>query len=73
MLLEYIKRHVDLNALKEELRKVGNNLVTAGIVGVFINHYVGSNLSTMFWSSVSITAIGMLALYFGVRRREKYD
>ena len=40
MLLERLERSIDLKALKEDFRKIGINFITAGVVGVFINHYV---------------------------------
>jgi hypothetical protein len=48
MLLARMEKLIDLKGLKEDLRKIGTNFVTAGVVGVFINHYVGSNFSDMF-------------------------
>lgn len=71
MLLERLESSIDLKALKEDFRKIGVNFITAGVVGVFINHYVGLNFSTMFWASLSITALGMLSLTLGLLRRNK--
>jgi hypothetical protein len=48
MWLERIEKHIDLEALKIEFRKIGTNFVTAGVVGVFINHYVGQSYLICF-------------------------
>ena len=65
---ERIGRHFSFLSLKEEARKIGVNFITAGVVGVFVYHYVGSEPMSMFWASMSITAIGVTALYFGTRK-----
>jgi len=71
MLLEHLERSVDLKALKKDFRKIGVNFITAGIVGIFINHYVGIDFSKMFWASLSITTLGMFSLTLGLLRRNK--
>lgn len=71
MVLKYIKRYFNLKALKEDLRKLAVNLMSAGIVGIYINHYVGTELSTMFWASVSIVISGGLLLALSIMRRKK--
>ncbi|MDQ8040095.1 MAG: hypothetical protein REH83_06785 [Rickettsiella sp.] len=71
MLLERLERSIDLKALKQDFRKIGINFITAGVIGVFINHYVGLDFSTMFWASLSITALGMLSLTIGLLRKNK--
>ncbi len=68
MLLERIKKHIDFSALKEESRKIGVNFITAGVVGVFIYHYVGTNPVTMIWASEIITMLGCILLYFGIKK-----
>ncbi len=68
-MLERIERHISFPALKEELRKIGVNFITAGVVGVFVYHYVGIDPVSMLWASISITVIGSIALYFGIRKR----
>jgi hypothetical protein len=59
MRLERLEKHVNLSSLKEEFRKIGGN---------FINHYVGSKLSTMFWSAFWVTLIGIAFLTIGLIR-----
>lgn len=68
MLLKYIKRFIDSGAFKEDLRKIGINFITAGIVGIFINHYVGYKLSAMFWASAGITCMGILSMALGLSK-----
>jgi hypothetical protein len=66
MLLKRIESFFDLKSFKEDLRKLGINFITAGIVGVFINHYAGSKLSTMFWASLWVTCAGSIFLIIGL-------
>ena len=70
-MLRRIMRHVDFHALQEDVRKVGVNFITAGIVGVFINHYVGNKSYIMFVSSSWVTAFGLVVLFAGLYRRTK--
>lgn len=71
LLSEWLDKHINLEFLKEDFRKIGVNFVSAGIVGIFINHYIGSELSSMFSASASISILGFITLYFGVQRRNK--
>ena len=68
-MLKRIEKHVSFPALKDELRKIGVNFITAGIVGVFVYHYAGTNPLNMFWASVVITIAGSVTLYFGIRKK----
>lgn len=68
---KYIKRHIDFFALKDEVKKIGVNFITAGVVGVFINHIVGSTFSAMFWTCGWVTFCGLVCLFLGASRREK--
>jgi len=68
-MLHLIERYIHFPALKEELKKIGVNFITAGIVGIFIQHYAGTNLLNMFSASVCITIVGTLALYGGIRKQ----
>lgn len=70
-MLLLIEKHISFLALKEELRKLGVNFITAGIVGIFIYHYVGTDPSSMFWACLIIVFLGNVALYFGVRKKEE--
>ncbi len=71
MLLKNIGWHLDLKAIQKDFRRLATNLMTAGIVGVYINHYVGTRFSTMFWASVSVTTFGAVLLIAGLLRRKK--
>ncbi|MES2997827.1 MAG: hypothetical protein V4700_00680 [Pseudomonadota bacterium] len=70
-MLEWIEKALDLKALKEDFRKIGVNFITAGIVGVFINHYTGNNYAAIFLTSIALTSIGVVSLYLGLLRRNK--
>ena len=61
MLLGRLERSIDLKALKKDFRKIGINFITAGVVGVFINHYVGIDFWTMSLTSASLTMMGSIA------------
>lgn len=61
-----LTKYFKFEILKEELRKIGVNFITAGIVGVFINHFVGATFSTMFWASFSIVTMGVIFLAVGI-------
>lgn len=69
-MLDYIGKLIDIKALREDIRKIGINFITAGIVGVFINYYVGLLFPTMLWASLSITILGILSLYLGLLKRQ---
>lgn len=71
MLLERLERSIDLKDLKEDFRKIEINFITAGVVGVFVNHYVGTNFWTMSLTSVSLTMIGAITLYLGLRKKKQ--
>lgn len=71
-MLRRIMRHVDSNALQEDARKVGVNFITAGIVGVFIYHYVGNKSSVMLVMSYYwVTIVGLAIMFAGLYRRVK--
>jgi hypothetical protein len=66
MLLEHLEKRINLSFLREEFRKIGGNFITAGMVGIFINHYVGLKLSTMFWSAFWVSLSGAAFLTIGL-------
>lgn len=68
IVVKYIKKYIDSSALKEECKKMGVNFITAAVVGVFINHYVGTNLTNMLWTSELIGTFGCVLLYMGVKK-----
>lgn len=71
MLLKRIEQLINVSFLKEDARKVGVNFITAGVVGVFINHFVGSHWSSMFWASLWITSIGFVLIFLGLIREDE--
>lgn len=71
MLLKHIRKNFNMKELKEDFRSIGINFVTAGFVGIFINHYVGLQFSIMFWASVWITSCGGLFLSMVLLERNK--
>lgn len=70
-MLQYIEKFIDINALKEDFRRIGVNCITAGIVGIFINNYVGTEFSHMFWASLSISLIGSVMVCIGILKRRE--
>ncbi len=71
MFLERIENFINLASLREEVKKIGADFVTADIVVVFINHFVGSKFSSMFLACLWIRSIGLLCLFFGVAKRRR--
>lgn len=47
-MLKSFKEYIRTDSLQDECKKIGVNFITAGVVGVFINHFVGTKFSTMF-------------------------
>jgi len=69
-MLDYMETHLDLSLAKEDLRKLGVNFITAGVVGLFITHI--ADLTNVFikgamWAII----IGMIAILLGLYRRNK--
>jgi len=67
--LKWLENRIRVDSLQDEFKRIGVNFVTAGVVGVFINHFVGSKLSTMFWASTWITFGGVFCLFLGLIQR----
>lgn len=65
MILKLIERYIDTRAFKEELRKIGVAFITAGIVGIFLQHLVSFTLAA--WLSF----IGILFLIIGLVKIKK--
>lgn len=61
-----LEKWCNVESVREDLRKLGVNFITAGIVGVFINHFVGSKFSIMFLTSLWITAFGVICSFVGI-------
>lgn len=71
MLIKLIRKFLNIKDLKEDFRKMGINFVTAGFVGVFINHFVGFKISAMLWTSLLMTLFGSILLLIGLITRGK--
>jgi|JI7StandDraft_1071085.scaffolds.fasta_scaffold765126_1 glucose uptake protein GlcU len=70
MLSKRIKK-IDFSAVKEELKKIGSNLITASLIGVFINHQFGK-ITLLSVGSCSIAAVfGIIFLFAGVTKEEE--
>lgn len=70
MLLDYIKRRIDYLSLKDELKKIGVNLITAGVVGIFITHQIGTSTLASIGSCVVVFGLGIVYLYLGIKKEE---
>jgi hypothetical protein len=67
--IRFIESLFDFKAFQEDLRKIGVNFITTGIVGMFINHYAGLNFSTMFWASFWVAFLGLISLSCGLAKK----
>lgn len=63
--LKRLEEYLNFESLKEDFRKIGVNFATSGMIGIFIQHIVGSWLSLMFWSAFCILGIGVIFICFG--------
>lgn len=70
MLLDYIKRRIDYLSLRDEFKKIGVNLITASLVGVFITHQIGTSTFASIGSCVIVFGVGIICLYLGIRKEE---
>jgi hypothetical protein len=66
VMLKKLLRHIDFKSLQEDFRKIGVNFITTGIIGIFVNHFVGTKLSTMLYTFVLITISGTILLLMGL-------
>lgn len=58
-------------ALRKELRSIGANFITAGMVGIFINHYTGLKWSTVLYNFECVFTVGGIFLLLGLIQRKK--
>lgn len=65
-LLHYLDKLVDFGFFREALRKLGINFITAGVIGVFINHIAGYDLNIMQSAAVFISLAGVICLALGL-------
>lgn len=63
-ILKYIESFFDMIAFKEELRKIGATFISAGVVGIFLQHILSIGLAC--WLTLS----GVVILFFGLIRRK---
>lgn len=60
-LLDYLKSNLKFSFVIEDLRKIGTNCVTAGLIGLFVNNV--SHLTNMvIKGSLAIILIGFISL-----------
>lgn len=68
MFFKCIEKHVNLETLKTDFRKIGVNFVTAGTAGLFITRVIYPSLA-MNTGSTWMVILGAAVLYWGSRRR----
>jgi len=71
VIIKHIEERLNLKFFKEDLRKLGVNLVTGGIIGLFITHIVGVTFLVLT-ASLWVIIIGVITTYLGLRKRKKY-
>ena len=67
ILTNRIEKIFDFKNLKEDARKLGINLITAGTAGLFVTHIAGLT-QTVVLSSIWLVTIGLLTTLFGLYR-----
>jgi len=68
LLLWYLDKFIDIVKTKDALVKLGINFITAGIVGVFVNHMAGYDINTMWSTAILIGCFGLICLTLGLGR-----
>ena len=68
LFLWYLNKFIDFAKAKDALVKLGINFITAGLVGVFINHMAGYDINTMWSAAILIGCFGLACLTLGLRR-----
>lgn len=69
MLTKRIEKIFDIKNLKEDARKLGINLITAGTAGLFVTHIAGLTKMVIL-SSMWLIFIGLLTTLLGLYRRK---
>ena len=64
VVLKKLLKRYNKSLLKAELRKLGTNLITAGIIAVFLSHGIVFNMLAMF-SIFWVACVGLGALFLG--------
>jgi len=67
MLLKRIEKHINLEFLKEDFRKIGINLITAGPIGLFVTHIVNPTF-VMWLGSAWVFVLGAMILFWALRK-----
>jgi hypothetical protein len=69
IMLKTLEKHLNIHLLKEDIRKLGVNFITAGTAGLFITHIVGL---TFLLAITSLWVIfgGILLLVFGLYKQK---
>lgn len=68
LVLEYFAKFFVDEKVKDTLVKLGINFITAGMVGVFVNHIAGYDVNTMQLSAGLISYYGLALLILGLRK-----
>jgi hypothetical protein len=71
MLIRDIGQVFDVVKLKKDSRKLGVNLITAGIAGTFLNHFEGIKVTPILWSTIWVIGLGSILLISGLKRGKK--
>ncbi len=69
MLIKHIKYIFDTEHLREDLRKLGINFITAGTAGLFVTHIAGLT-KIVILSSMWLIFIGLLTTLLGLYRKK---
>lgn len=67
-MLELLDKKIKFDLLREDNRKLGINLITAGTIGVFITNITNEHIITLI-GCAWVSFLGILLCYFGVRKR----
>lgn len=64
----HLKDSINYEALKEDFRQLGINLITAGIGGLFITDFIGATLTSII-SASWVILVGVVLSLYGVRKQ----
>ncbi len=66
MSIKKIEKNTNIDALKEDSRKIGVNFITAGTAALFLSHTIHPTL-WMWFGAFWIILMGTFALYLGIK------
>ena len=69
-MLKHLKERLNFDALKDDARKLGVNLITAGIIGLFITHVANTPILVKL-ASFGVIITGALFAGFRLYEQEK--